>query len=122
MPKKDCPFEDFEQARLVTWMTRQGIRFYAVPNSGKRSFSYAIKLKSTGLVPGVPDICIPIPSGEWHGLYIELKRQHGGVLSDPQREWLDYLNKQNYYASVANGFEEAKNIILKYLSFMPKAS
>lgn len=75
-----------------------------------------------GVSPGVPDVCIPIPSGSYHGLYIELKRTKGGKVSDHQKDWLAFLTEKGYYAQVANGFEEARNIVLHYLSFTRPAA
>lgn len=119
---KYMPKEDEEQIKLAVWLTKRNIKFYAIPNGGKRNFWEAMKLKRTGVQRGVPDICVPIPSGGYHSLYIELKRQKGGVVSSEQREWLDWLNKAGFYARVAKGFEEAKVIVEFYLSLTPLAA
>lgn len=114
------PKEDAEQIRLAIWLTQQGIRFTASANGAKRSLPYALKLKRMGLSPGFPDIEIPFPSGSYHGLYIELKREKGGRPSDSQKGWIDYLNEKGYFATFAYGFDEAKEIVLHYLSFNQK--
>lgn len=114
--------EDQEQIKLATWMTKQGIRFYAIPNGGKRNLLEAVKLKRMGMSAGVPDLCIPIPSGSYHGLYLELKREKGGKVSHEQAEWLAFLTEKGYYAQVAKGFEEAKEIILHYFSLTRPAA
>jgi VRR-NUC domain len=114
---KVIPTEDQEQAKLCTWMTQNGIRFFAIPNGGHRNKLEAFKFKRCGVQPGIPDLCIPIPSKSYHGLYIELKRISGGKLSDVQIEWLTFLRLKGYYADVAYGFEEAKKIIISYLEF-----
>lgn len=98
-------------------MTKQGIRFYAIPNGGHRNKWEAAKLKRCGVQSGVPDICIPIPSGSYHALYLEIKRVKGGKVSDNQILWLSYLREKGYYADVGYGFDEAKDIIVHYLSF-----
>ena len=36
-------------------------------------------------------------------------------LSEEQREWLDRLTEQGYYAAVRRGWEEAKNAMERYL-------
>ncbi len=125
MPKRkvsNVPTEDQEQIKLAVWLAKQGIRFYAVPNGGRRNLLEAIKFKRMGVSPGVPDVCIPIPSGSYHGLYIELKRESGGVVSESQANWLNYLQSQGYWATVARGFEQAKAIVLEYLALTPKAA
>ena len=120
--RKLIPTEDQEQIALATWLTKQGIRFYAIANGGKRNLREAVKLKRTGLSPGVPDICIPIPSGCYHGLYIELKRERGGRVSNEQVEWLEFLRSKGYWADVAFGFEDAKKIVLYYLQLTKPAA
>lgn len=122
MPKNMTPLEDYEQIRLATWLTREGIRFYAIPNGGKRNLVEALKFKRSGVQPGVPDVCIPIPSGSYHGLYIELKRVIGGKVSQSQSEWLAFLREKGYYAQVAKGFEEAKEMVEHYFSFTRPAA
>lgn len=120
--KQVIPTEHQEQVKFVSWMRKNGIRHYAIPNGSHKSMHEALKFKAEGLVSGVPDICVPIASGSYHGCYIELKRIKGGKLSDTQIEWIDYLRRAGYYADWAAGFEEAKKIILKYLDFEPKVA
>jgi len=116
------PTEAEEQILLATWLGKMGIRFYAIPNGGKRDYLEAAKLKRCGTSAGVPDICIPLPSGPYHGLYIELKRASGGKASNHQIDWLNYLRNNNYYAEICHGFDEAKIVVLHYLSLTPKAA
>jgi hypothetical protein len=47
--------------------------------------------KAEAVKAGLPDICLPVPRGIWHGLYLELKKQEGSV-SRAQRRWLDALS------------------------------
>lgn len=114
------PTEDAEQTKLAVWLTKQGIKFYAIPNGGSRNMLEAIKLKRTGVQAGVPDICIPQACGAYHGLYIELKRVKGGKVSEAQHYWLGSLREAGYYAEVAMGFEEAKEIVLHYMGLGKK--
>lgn len=116
------PSEDYEQACLRKWLTTQGILFFAVPNGGKRSLSEGMKFKRSGVQAGVPDIVIPIPSGGFHGLFIEMKRIKGGIIADSQIYWLSLLREKGYYAEVARGFIEARDIVTHYLSLTPKAA
>jgi hypothetical protein len=122
MPNKIVPKEESEQIMLSVWLTKQGIRHNANANGGRRNLLEAIKFKRMGVSAGFPDIEVPLPSGPFHGLYIEMKRQKGGRLSDNQLEWLSYLRDKGYMAEVAKGFEEAKEIVLHYLSFTPRAA
>ena len=63
----------FEWAQLMTGKYPELSLLYHIPNEGKRSIYYGAKLKREGLKSGVPDICLPIPKGQYGGLYIELK-------------------------------------------------
>lgn len=114
--KISYPSEDQEQAKLCTWLTLKKIRFFAIPNGGFRNYAEASKFKRCGVQPGVPDIMVPIPSGSYHGLFLELKRVKGGHASDYQIEWLTYLRTQGFYADLAYGADEAIEIITKYLA------
>lgn len=88
---------------------------HAVPNGGVRNKKTAADLKLEGVKSGVPDISFPYPTSKHHGLYIEMKRQKGGKLSDSQKTWLEYLNKVGYLAVVCKGEEQARYTIIKYI-------
>lgn len=116
------PTEQQEQIKLAAWLRKMGIKFTASANGGSRNLIEAVKFKRMGVSAGFPDIEIPLPSGSHHGLYIELKRVNGSKVSKEQVEWLEYLRNQGYYADIAYGFEEAKAMVLHYLSLTPKAA
>ena len=116
MPKQLIPTEDQEQTAFCSWLTKTKVKFYAIPNGGSRNFFEAMKLQRTGVKSGVPDICIPVMRGEFGALYIEMKRQKGGKVSETQEEWLLYLSSSGYMAKVANGFDHARKIVESYLS------
>lgn len=123
MGKRDAVIgtEACEQEALFAWAEYQKGKYpelelmYHIPNGGSRNKAEAARLKAQGVKPGVPDICLPVPRGKYHGLYIELKRTEGGRLSDKQLNWLDNLMKQGYVAFLCYGWEEAKSLIIKYL-------
>ena len=76
-------------------------------------------LKATGATAGVPDLFLPVPTSQYHGLFIEMKRTKGGKVSPEQKEWLEYLNSAGYRAVVCKGFLEAKAVIESYLDAQP---
>lgn len=88
---------------------------YAVPNGGSRHPAEAARLKQQGVKSGVPDMCLPVARGGYHGLYIELKRVKGGRVSEQQKQWLAALNAQGYKAVVCKGAGEALDVLQKYL-------
>ena len=112
--------ESQEQQALFEWAKHMEFRYpeirymYHVPNGGKRDIHTAKKLKAEGVKSGVPDICLPTPSGRYHGLYIELKA-HGGTTTKNQNIWLEELANQGYCACVCVGWEQASDVILSYL-------
>ena len=105
-----------EQIALFDWAQyRTDLRLlHHIPNEGRRSIQYAMSLKRQGMKPGVPDICLPVARGKYHGLYIELKVK-GGRLSPEQREWQRDLLEEGYCAAVCYGFEQAKQTIDWYM-------
>lgn len=114
--KQPMASEYEEQKVLVQWLNLKGIVFYHIPNGGYRTIREAAKFKRMGVMPGVPDICIPIPIHPYHGLYLELKRHAGGSLSENQEKWLTKLRGFGYAAHVANGCAHAIQIIEIYFN------
>jgi len=112
----DQESEAHAQAKLVAYLRKNSILFYHVPNGGYREKKEAWALKGQGVQPGVPDIVIPIPRKPYHGLYIELKREKGGVISVAQQWWLKQLQIQGYAAGVVRGYQNAVNLVLAYLA------
>lgn len=113
--------EEQEQELIFQWAAYEALAhpelrmLYAIPNGGKRSKATAARLKATGVKPGVPDMCLPVPNANHHGLYIELKRKKGGKVSQEQQIWLGALSAFGYQAMICKGFEEAKEVICEYL-------
>ena len=101
--------EHLEQVRLVSWFRRQypDTRIFAIPNGGHRGASQGASLKAEGVTPGVPDLFVP----EWL-LWLEMKREAGGVVSPVQRDWISYLEGIGHRVIVGRGFEDAKRQIL----------
>jgi hypothetical protein len=87
---------------------------YAIPNAAKRSARHGKRMKDEGLRPGMPDICLPVARGDYSALYIELKAR-GGRLRDSQRDRLRELFDAGNAAWVAIGWEQAADLLVKYL-------
>lgn len=115
--------EDAEQRALFCWIADnqqkypQLMRAFHIPNGGFRNIAEAAKFKSIGVRKGVLDIMLPVPIGDWHGLFIELKKIKGGVVSDEQRDWIDYFRSVGYGAIVCHGWLEARKVLIDYLEF-----
>jgi len=109
-----------EQSLLIEWCDMMSARIpelrliYHIPNGGSRNKLEAANLKKQGVRSGVPDLCLPVPSRGYHGLYIEMKTKDG-VTSKEQKDWIMALREQGYAAKVCRGFDDAKEFICRYL-------
>lgn len=105
---KELPSEHEEQCAFVSAFrkTYPGVRIIAIPNGGWRDIRTAARLKAEGVCRGVPDLFIPA----W-GLWIEMKRKKGGVVSENQQDWLEYLDELGYGAVVCCGADDAMNMV-----------
>ena len=113
--------EAIEQTKLFNWITfaRAAIpeldMLYHIPNGGYRNKREAANLKRQGVRAGVPDLCLPVARGNYHGLYIELKYGTNTV-TENQREWLNRLQAQGYAVAICYGWEQAKHVLEKDLA------
>lgn len=120
--KLPVPTEAQEQITLFSWAAMQSGKYpelnllYHIPNGGSRHKAEARRLRAEGVKAGVPDLCLPVARGKYHGLYIELKRQHGGKISGFQNKWLSGLSSQGYKAVLCCGWEQAAKTIIEYLN------
>ena len=74
--------------------------------------------KAMGVKKGVPDLCLPVARGGFHGLYIEMKTPSGRA-SEAQRWWGMALKEQGYRAAVCHRYDAAVAELCWYLS-LPK--
>lgn len=116
--------EHQHQVALFQWARKSKIPelelMFAIPNGGMRHRRVAQKLKAEGVKKGVPDVCLPVPRGGYHGLYIELKKPKdaqsaAGRATKEQLEWQASLTEQGYLSVICVGWEKAKEAIQLYL-------
>ena len=121
MTQGNWPREDEEQTALIAWaeynksMRPELKLLLHIPNGGQRRKSEAARFKAMGVKRGVPDLFLPVAKGGFHGLWIELKRQHGGIVSAEQEGWITQLRMMGYKAEVCRGWEAAAEVITSYL-------
>ena len=75
--------EHQNQALVMQWASAREGRWpelallYAIPNFsgrlGKATAMQGARLKREGRKPGIPDLCLPLARGGYHGFYGELK-------------------------------------------------
>lgn len=112
--------ESGHQEALFSWAVYNTGRMpeleymHHVPNGGKRDKATAIALKRQGVKAGVPDIVLPAPRGEYHGLYIELKAGQN-TATKTQKDFLSYLRQQGYYTAICYDWQKAAELIETYL-------
>jgi len=118
--------EHREQVEVIRWAdsqveTHPEFAFlFAIANAGAGAQSgQAGKMKAEGVRPGVPDLCLPVPRGVYHGLYIEMKQATAGTTSGVQRAWHEFLKRQGFYMATAHGADIAKQILTTYIGMGP---
>lgn len=116
------PTEHQIQSDLISWCEviapyhPELSMLFAVPNGTYKSPSARMKYQREGLKPGVPDLCMPLPSRDkkYIGLFIEMKAKRGAV-SDVQKTWIDALRNAGHRVEICRQWTDAANVIIDYL-------
>ena len=111
------------QAAVIKWTQQPAIRsqwpelalLHYIPNGGTRDPVEAKHLKQQGVKNGVPDLCLPVPRGRYHGLYIEMKKENGTTSPD-QEWWGEKLRQLGYAWTVCKGYEAAIAVLQWYMA------
>lgn len=123
------PTEHQHQAALCSWWhlyaTTHGLDYrllFAIPNgqaligNARNPAAFMSYLRAEGFRKGAPDMLLALPRGRYAGLFIELKRAASGVVSDEQKDMLRILLAAGYMTMVCYGAEDAKRVIVDYLT------
>ena len=118
--------EHAEQVLLMQWWALAHQQF-GVPEQllfvflygGERNIIVAARMKKEGVRAGVPDLFLAVPKGEFHGLFIEMKKPKGGRVSKNQSSMMKLLSEQGYRSKVCCGWVEARAEIERYLRQQP---
>lgn len=115
--------EHQEQSMLMDWWELAYKQYsvdesllFAIPNGGLRNIAVALALKAEGVRRGVPDLFLAVPRGQFHGLFIEMKKEKGGVVSQAQKQMMEVLTTMGYQCAVCRGWNDAKKQIDAYLT------
>lgn len=111
-----------EQGALFKWSMQPNIRqlypelklLHHIKNETRGGAAQVVIDKKQGVKKGVPDLCLPVARGGYHGLYIEMKTEKGR-LSPEQKWWLEELSGQRYRAVMCRGWREAAAELINYL-------
>lgn len=122
-PKQPIPTEYQDQCAVINWARKlaaltldKRLELLHGDSSGVRvSIGTALKMKKAGAIKGWPDVMLPVESESYNGLFIELKRRRGGIVSQDQQAVHDLLREQGYRVEVCCGADEAICVISDYL-------
>lgn len=115
--------ETRHQINIIKWSQQPSIRsrwpelslLYHIKNETTEGKERVAADRAMGVKKGVPDLCLPVPRGEYHGLYIELKNETGRT-SDAQKWWGEKLLEQGYMFEVCHGWQSAVRVLQWYLN------
>lgn len=117
------PSESAEQKAVIRWWTIASAAWniderllMACPAQAARSPRGGARIKAEGYRAGTPDLFLAVPRGQWHGLFVEMKRADGGEVSENQREMLFQVSSRGYQTAIAHGAAPARKIIAEYLA------
>ena len=116
------------QCACVRWFNLQWPQYrgllFAIPNGGARSKATAGKLKAEGVVPGVADLILLVPTkyrvnayleAIFPALCIEMKTSNGRQ-SPEQKEWQAKVERQGYRYAVCRSLDEFMAVVNGYLT------
>lgn len=112
-----------EQKALIQWSQQTEIRqqwpclrlLFHIKNEERGASAATVAIdRAVGVKKGVPDLCLPVACGGYHGLFLEMKGPKGRT-SPEQDWWLEELTLQGYRAAVCYCWEDAARTITAYL-------
>jgi len=102
------------QCTCVRWFRLQYPRLiwnlFSIPNGGHRNIRVAQKLKKEGVVSGVSDLFLAIPSGNSAGLFLELKIKP----NRPTKNQITFARKMmesGYHVEFIYSFEKFQSVV-----------
>lgn len=108
---------DWRNRMMVSRMPELQL-LYHIPNEGSGSAWQGVKRKAEGLLPAMPDYCLPVSNGSYHAWYGELKRL-GETWGEGQQEMAMRLRDQGNWACLCVGAQAMITSLETYLG-VPK--
>lgn len=95
-----------------------------IDNESKRTIGGHILAKKCGLKVGASDLFIAFPTDKYHGMWLEIKSDRwkgpGGKKQklhyENQMNFIEEMNAQGYYATMAVGVDECIKAVNFYLN------
>jgi hypothetical protein len=120
-PEENMQIALFEWARMQEHAMPELRLLFHIPNGGKRGKVEAARFKAAGVKAGVPDLFLPVPRGQYHGLFVELKAGKNKP-DEAQTAWLTELGRMGYRTAVCYTLDEAIREIKMYLNLKGEKS
>lgn len=114
--------EDILQSQGCRILGFCGLPYFSIPNGAYKNFHAQLRFAATGLMAGVPDICVPrayVGKDEHgyevlkHGLFIEFKNGKNGKISPKQREWMERLQKEGYGVYIVRELPDLYKLVIE---------
>lgn len=104
----------YPSLRKALWATANGLHIAGTPRVRAMKWE---KFKRQGGQAGSPDLVLTFPSGEKHGLYIEMKRAKASPsdTSAEQVAFAEMATANGYRAEICKGAAQAKAVLVDYL-------
>lgn len=111
------------QQAVIKWSQQPAIRekwpelalLFHIKNETREGAARVAMDKAMGVKKGVPDLCLPVPRGPFHGLYMEMKTREGRT-TQAQDWWGEQLIRQGYHWGVCREWTRAVKTLEWYLS------
>lgn len=125
-PQRKVQREGGMQIQCVRWFRAQypylrRLMFHARNESGVPSSRKTAIDAAAGVVPGVADLMLMLPSGNFHALAIELKYGKTNQQTPAQRQWQAVMEAAGYKYVVVRSLDDYRDIVNSYLSQVPDA-
>lgn len=116
------------QSCVMKWSKQPSVRgkwpelclLFHIKNETREGAAQVAVDRSMGVKKGVPDLCLPVARGGYHGLYIELKTEKGRTTPE-QEWWIEHLTAQGNFAEVCHGWESTVRVLEWYLNLPPRS-
>lgn len=115
--------ESKHQTTVFKWSRQPSIRskwpelalLHHIKNETTEGATQVAIDRAMGVKKGVPDLCLPVARGRYHGLYIEMKNEVGKA--SPEQEWWGaQLLSQGFMWEVCHGWKHAVRVLEWYLT------
>ena len=109
--------EDNLQIACIEWfyLAYPNLIIHHSPNGGFRNAREAARFKKMGTLAGMPDLHIPEPNGQYHGLYIELKAGKNRLTKN-QSLIIEKLTNNKYKCEVCYSLDEFMSAVNNYIN------